>query len=100
MSTKKYVYYVFRATNYAETWRDADDIQRTDIGMYGSLKKAKKAAYDDINYVAIHIVKDESLVKNPKWKKCKDERYKNSLYFFDNIGSWSPTYFIQKREIK
>ena len=52
MSTKKYVYYVFRATNYAETWRDADDIQRTDIGMYGSLKKAKKAAYDDINYVA------------------------------------------------
>ena len=96
---KKYVYYVFRVTNCAETWRDADDIQRTDIGVYDSLEKAKKGAYDDINYVAINITKDERFIKKPKWKKCKDKRYKDSLYFFDNIGSWSPTYFIQKKEL-
>ena len=93
------VYSTFYLQNFAETWRDVDNIHRTDLGIFETLKKAKKAVYDNVNYVAIEIIKEKRFIQIPKWFKVTDKRYPNSICFRDS-GSWAPTYMIQKIEIK
>lgn len=90
------VYSVFCLVNLAETWRDADDITRTDLGVFKKLKDAKKAVFNRVNEVAIKLKYETQKVD---WTKCKDKNYPNSIYFEDT-GSWAPTYIIQTIDIK
>ena len=90
------VYSVFYLINYADTWRDADDIRRTDLGMFKKLEDAKKEVFNFVNKIAL---KYKYPTKEPKWYKCTDKRYPNSIYF-QNTGSYAPTYIIQKVEVK
>ena len=43
------VYSAYKLINYAETWRDPDNIERTDLGVFKTLKKAKEAVFNEVN---------------------------------------------------
>ena len=93
------VYSTYKLINYAETWRDPDNIKRTDLGMFKTLKKAKEAVFNEVNRYCLKNKRYSSLIITPDWHKCIDKRFPNSIYF-EEIGSWAPTYIIQKVEVK
>ena len=86
------VYVAFYLQNFAETWRDPDDIRRTDLGTFKTLEGAKEAVFKDVN-------KYSYVTTTPKWSKCRDEKYPNSIYY-SKSGSYAPTYLIQTVEVK
>lgn len=91
------VYTAFYLINFAETWRDPDDIRRTDIGTFKTLEGAKEAVFKEINWYFLKY--KTGTIKTPKWHKCIDERYSNSIYHSET-GSWAPTYIIQTVNVK
>ena len=58
------LYRIFKSVNYADTWRDADDIHITELGYKNSLDDAKSVANDYIKKHFFH--------KNTELRECKD----------------------------
>lgn len=58
------LYRIFKSVNYADTWRDADDIHITELGYKNSLDDAKSVANDYIKKHFFH--------KNTELREYKD----------------------------
>lgn len=89
----KYVYAFYKCVNYAETSRDADDIQRTDIAILDTAKNAKA-------FVREYLNKEESFYLTQNKKKIGEIKFNDEgFWHFPIYMSFGGTYFLRKRKV-
>jgi hypothetical protein len=76
------IYKIFTIVNFAETCRDKDDIQITELGYKKNLKDAKKVAND--------YIQEEFFRKETKLHKNKDNSFSAT-----DLCSFGETIIIQ-----
>lgn len=87
-------YQFYGEINYAETWRDADDIKRFDEHIFTDFDKMSQYV---INFINEKI--EESYIYKDYDKLKKIELDNNGCWHYTFMGSWAPTYYVKTIEI-
>jgi hypothetical protein len=80
------VFRIYKTVNYADTTRDADDIETTELGLMADEKEAVE--------IAKTYIKHNFAVRNTKLNK-----YKNGFYTATDFCSYGATICIEKLEL-